>query len=63
MSDGCIQGETSPTRSPALALLIDASPLGRTMGNVYFSVARLPMPMRMFAEESKALEWLDGHRT
>ena len=46
----------------ALALLIDTSPLGRTMGNVYFSVARLPMPMKMFAEESKALEWLDGHR-
>ena len=45
----------------ALALLIDTSPLGRTMGNVYFSVARLPMPMKMFAEESKALEWLDGH--
>jgi hypothetical protein len=32
------------------------------MGNVYFSVARLPMPMKMFADESKALEWLDGHR-
>ena len=47
----------------ALALLIDTSPLGRTMGNVYFSVARLPMPMKMFTEESKALEWLDGHRT
>ena len=47
----------------ALALLIDTSPLGRTMGNVYFAVARLPMPMKMFVEESKALEWLDGHRT
>ena len=47
----------------ALALLIDSSPLGRTMGNVYFSVARLPMPMKMFSEESKALEWLDGHRS
>ena len=46
----------------ALALLIDTNPLGRTMGNVYFSVARLPMPMKMFAEEPQALEWLDGHR-
>jgi len=46
----------------ALALLIDSNPLGRTMGNVYFSVARLPMPMKMFAEESQALGWLDGHR-
>ena len=47
----------------ALALLIDTSPLGRTMGNVYLAVARLPMPMKMFVEESTALQWLDGHRT
>jgi hypothetical protein len=46
----------------ALALLIDTSALGRTMGNVYFAVARLPMPMKMFVKESQALEWLDGHR-
>ena len=46
----------------ALALLIDVMPLGRLMGNVYFSVARLPMPMKMFVNESVALEWLDGHR-
>ena len=42
----------------ALALLIEGSPLGRMMGNVYFSVARLPMPMQMFVEEQKAIEWL-----
>jgi hypothetical protein len=46
----------------ALALLIETSPLGRLMGNVYLSVARLPMPMKMFVEESLALAWLDGHR-
>jgi hypothetical protein len=34
-------------RFTALALLIDTSPLGRTMGNVYLGVARLPMPMKM----------------
>ena len=49
-------------RFTALALLIDTSPLGRTMGNVYLGVAGLPMPMEMFVEESLALEWLDGHR-
>jgi hypothetical protein len=48
----------------ALALLIDASPLGRMMGNVYFSVARLPMPMKMFVDEEAALDWLGrGGRT
>ena len=47
----------------ALALLIDTSALGRMMGNVYFAVARLPMPMKMFVDESLALAWLDRHRT
>ena len=48
----------------ALALLIDTSPLGRMMGNVYFSVARLPMPMKMFVDEEAALDWLGrGGRT
>jgi hypothetical protein len=40
----------------ALGLLIDTSPLGRTMGNVNLGLARLPMPMKMFVEESLALE-------
>ena len=34
-------------RFTALALLIDTSPLGPTMGNVYLGVARLPMPIKM----------------
>ena len=46
----------------ALALLIEGSPLGRMMGNVYFSVARLPMPMQMFVQETKALDWLERHQ-
>ena len=44
----------------ALALLIEMSTLGRMMGNVYLSVARLPMPMKMFVAESLAVEWLAG---
>ena len=46
----------------AMALLINTTALGRLMGNVYFSVARLPMPMKMFVEESQALAWLERHR-
>jgi hypothetical protein len=30
----------------------------RMMGNVYFSVAQLAIPMKMFVDESPALEWL-----
>ena len=51
-------GQNVANTFTALALLIEGSPLGRMMGNVYFSVARLPMPMQMFVEEARALEWL-----
>jgi hypothetical protein len=44
----------------AMGLLIETSTLGRMMGNVYFSVARLPMPMKMFVAESLAVDWLAG---
>lgn len=43
----------------ALALLIEASTLGRTMGNVYFSLARLAIPTHLFVEEARALDWLN----
>ncbi len=45
----------------ALALLVEASPLGRMMGNVYFRVARPGIPMHLFTDESLALEWLKGY--
>jgi hypothetical protein len=51
-------GQTVVNAFSALALLIDASPFGRMMGNVYFSVAQLAIPMKMFVDESQALEWL-----
>jgi hypothetical protein len=54
-------GQNVATAFTALALLIEGSPLGRMMGNVYFSVARLPMPMQMFVDQKKALEWLARH--
>ena len=45
----------------ALALLVEASPLGRTMGNVYLSLARLAIPTQLFTGEAQALEWLTRH--
>jgi len=42
----------------ALALVVESSPLGRIMGNVYLRVARLSVPTRVFAREDKALAWL-----
>ena len=42
----------------SLALLIDASPLGRMIGNIYLRVANTGIPTRLFTEESAALEWL-----
>jgi len=42
----------------ALALLIEATPFGRMMGNVYLRVARPGIPTRLFTSEASALEWL-----
>src|SRR3954470_14275252 len=46
----------------ALALLVDASPLGGMMGNVYFRVARPGIPTRLFADATEARQWLATHR-
>jgi hypothetical protein len=42
----------------ALGLLIEASPFGRMMGNVYLRVARPGIPTRLFSDEEDALGWL-----
>jgi len=45
----------------ALGLLVDASPLGRMMGNAYFRVARPGIPARLFTDEGQAMKWLKDH--
>jgi len=45
----------------ALALLVEGSPLGRMMGNLYFRVARPGIPMHLFTDEIRALAWLRGY--
>jgi hypothetical protein len=55
-------GQTLVESFSALALLIDASPFGRMMGNVYLRIARPGIPTQLFAEEARALEWLSGYR-
>ncbi len=54
-------GETLAAGFTALGLLVEASPLGRMMGNVYFRVARPGIPTQLFTEETRAIEWLRGH--
>src|SRR5262245_48203005 len=44
-------GEKVTEAFSALALLVAASPVGRAMGNLYLSVARLDLPTRLFSEE------------
>jgi hypothetical protein len=46
----------------ALGLVVEASPLGRMIGNVYLRVARLGIPTQLFTDEGEALEWLLAHR-
>jgi hypothetical protein len=46
----------------ALALLVDASPLGRMMGNVYFRIARPGIPTRLFTDGDEARAWLGDYQ-
>ena len=54
-------GQTLVERFSALALLIDGSPFGRMMGNVYLRIARPGIPTQLFAEEAQALKWLTDY--
>jgi hypothetical protein len=56
-------GQTLVERFSALALLVEASPFGRMMGNVYLRVARPGIPTQLFSDEVLATEWLIGHRS
>lgn len=44
----------------AVSLLIDASPFGRMMGNIYLQIARPGVPTKLFMDEREALAWLGG---
>jgi hypothetical protein len=53
-------GQTLVDAFSALALLVDARPFGRMMGNVYLRIAQPGIPARLFFEEEAAVDWLDG---
>ena len=42
----------------ALAIVVEATPFGRMMGNIYLRVARPGVPTRLFPNEASALAWL-----
>jgi len=56
-------GQTLVERFSALGLLIDASPFGRMMGNVYLRIARPGIPTALFSEEPLAVAWLARYRS
>lgn len=45
----------------ALCILLDLSPLGQMMGNLYLRVAKPGVPTRLSMSESEALSWLAPH--
>jgi len=51
-------GENLTEWFSALGLLVDASPLGRVMGNLYIRIARPGIPTRLFTDEEVAMSWL-----
>ena len=58
----CYSGQKLVDSFSAIALLIDSSPFGSMMGNIYLRVARLGIPTQLFTDESRALAWLIKHR-
>jgi hypothetical protein len=42
----------------AMALQVEASPMGRAMGNLYLRIARPGVPTRLFADSPTAMAWL-----
>ena len=42
----------------AQTLLVEATPFGRVMGNIYLRVARPGIPTRLFTDEVQAMAWL-----
>jgi len=55
-------GQTLTERFSAMALLIEASPFGRFMGNVYLRIARPGIPTLLFSDEADAVDWLSAGR-
>lgn len=51
-------GEVLVASFVALALQIEASPLGRMMGNVYLKIARPGIPTQLFTDRESAVRWL-----
>jgi hypothetical protein len=45
----------------AIALLV-GSPVTRMMANFFIGMRRMPVPIRMFTDETDAIEWLDERR-
>jgi hypothetical protein len=46
----------------AMALMVEASPMGRVMGNLYLRIARPGVPTRLFSDERAAMAWLKKER-
>jgi hypothetical protein len=44
----------------AQALLVDITPFGRFMANLYLQVAQPKIPSQLFTNEEKAVKWLRG---
>lgn len=42
----------------AMGILIDSSPFGKTMGNIYLSIAKPGIPTKLFTDEPSAINWL-----
>ena len=52
------RGAVIAERFTHLALLVHASPVGIMMGNIYMKIAKTVIPIQIFTDEAKALQWI-----
>lgn len=55
-------GQSLAVAFTAVGLLVEASPFGRMIGNIYLRIAQLGVPTKLFVDERAAIAWLREFR-
>jgi hypothetical protein len=55
-------GKSLSVAFTAVAVLVEASPFGKMIGNIYLRIAQLGVPTQLFTDEESAIAWLREFR-
>ena len=54
-------GKNVGSRFKAVGMVVDGNPVGLAIGNVYLTVAKVEIPMKLFTKQQTAIDWLVKH--